>query len=25
MAAVYQAIASNYDPAYPYGPDRDPA
>ncbi len=25
MAAVYQAIAANYDPDYPYGPDRDPA
>jgi 1-acyl-sn-glycerol-3-phosphate acyltransferase len=25
MAAVFQAIAANYDPDYPYGPDRDPA
>jgi len=25
MAAVYQAIAANYDPDYPYGPDRDSA
>ena len=25
MAAVYQAVAANYDPDYPYGPDRDPA
>ncbi len=24
MAAVYQAIAANYDPDYPYGPDSDP-
>ncbi len=24
MAAVFQAIAANYDPYYPYGPDRKP-
>jgi 1-acyl-sn-glycerol-3-phosphate acyltransferase len=25
MAAVFEAIAANYDPYYPYGPDRRPA